>query len=129
MNFIPWVKEHSDLQRMLREYRGFVFPSLAEANGIVVQEAMMMGLPVVCLDWGGPALLVTKETGIAIEPRGEDYVTTELAKAMDTLGEQPDYADQISIAARERAIREGFSWPEIIRRWTAMYRELAAKKK
>lgn len=127
VTFIPWVEDHSKLQAMLREYRGFVFPSLAEANGIVVQEAMMMGLPVVCLDWGGPGLLVTKETGIAIEPRSEDYVTTELANAMDLLGEQPEVAERISIAARQRAIDEGFSWPAIIRRWTAMYRELAAR--
>ena len=129
VTFTPWIEDHSTLAELLRGFRGFVFPSLAEANGIVVQEAMMMGLPVVCLDWGGPGLLVTPETGIAIEPRGEDYVTTELARAMDRLGEDAAYADRISVAARQRAIDEGFSWPAIIRRWTAMYRDLAATKR
>lgn len=129
VTFIPWVKDHAEMLAMLRGYRGFVFPSLAEANGIVVQEAMTMGLPVVCLDWGGPGLLVTPETGIAIEPRGENFVTTELAKAMDALGEQPDLANRFAIAARERADAEGFAWPDIIKRWVVMYRSLGTQPK
>ena len=41
-------------------YAGFVTltvdqPTIAEANGIVMQEAMMIGLPVITLRWGGPA--------------------------------------------------------------------------
>ena len=127
VRFIPWVKDHAEMLAMLRGYRGFVFPSLAEANGIVVQEAMTMGLPVVCLDWGGPGLLVTPETGIAIEPKGEDFVTTEIAKAMDALGENPEMANRLAAAARERADAEGFAWPAIIRRWVEMYRRVAAE--
>ena len=55
VRFLPWFEDHSQVAEALRAYRGFVLPSLAEANGIVVQEAMMLGLPSICLDWGGPA--------------------------------------------------------------------------
>src|SRR6185436_6751806 len=58
VKFTPWIEDHSKLPEYMRQFRGMVFPSLAEANGIVVQEAMVMGLPVICLDWGGPSLLV-----------------------------------------------------------------------
>ncbi len=68
VRFIEWFADHGELYTALRGYRGFVFPSLAEAHGIVVQEAMMMGLPVVCADWGGPADLVTPECGFLIKP-------------------------------------------------------------
>lgn len=121
VKFIPWVPNHEALHDMLREYRAFVFPSLAEANGIVVQEAMMMGLPVVCLDWGGPALLVTKETGFAIPPNSPEQVVRDLAVTMDRLAEDGDLAERISVAARARAESEGYAWEDVIDHWLRDY--------
>ncbi len=126
VQFIEWVPDHSKLAEMLRQYRAFVFPSLAEANGIVVQEAMVMGLPVIALDWGGPQLLVTPETGILIEPRNEEYVIAELARAMDRLAEDGELAERMSIAGRERAVQDGYLWSGVMRDWTAVYRRVAA---
>ena len=53
VTFIEWIKDHSQVAPTLQQFRAFVFPSLAEANGIVVQEAMLLGVPVIALDWGG----------------------------------------------------------------------------
>jgi glycosyltransferase involved in cell wall biosynthesis len=130
INFIEWVAEHSELTRMMREYRAFVFPSLAEANGIVVQEAMMQGLPVIALDWGGPALLVAsppsdKMTGILIEPSSEEHVIAELAASMDLLADDGELAEQMSIHAREAAMSRGFLWADIVRDWRGLYAKLA----
>jgi glycosyltransferase involved in cell wall biosynthesis len=125
VKFMGWV-HHSKQAEMLRQYRAFVSPSLAEANGIVVQEAMIMGLPVIAADWGGPQLLVTPETGELIEPRSEEYVIDKLAKAMDRLAEDGDLAERMSIAGRERAIEQGYLWSGVIRNWGAVYRRLAA---
>jgi glycosyltransferase involved in cell wall biosynthesis len=41
------VGDHAKVADALRKYRGCAFPSLAKANGIVVREAMVMGLPVI----------------------------------------------------------------------------------
>ncbi len=128
VRFIEWVADHGKLSEMLRDYRGFVFPSLAEANGIVVQEAMVQGLPVIALNWGGPALLVTPSTGVLIEPRGEEYVIDELARAMDRMAEDGDLAEKMSIAGRERAIENGFLWSGVIRDWTQIYRRALRMK-
>jgi len=87
VHFIDWFPDHDRLQEALRGYRGFVFPSLAEANGIVVQEAMMMGLPAICADWGGPSLLVTPDSGVLVPPTSEVALVAGLAEAMDRLGE------------------------------------------
>ncbi len=124
VRFIEWFADHGELAAALRGYRAFVFPSLAEANGIVVQEAMMLGLPVIALNWGGPALLVTAETGILIEPRGEEYIIDRLAEAMDRLAEDGDLAEQMSATGRRRAVESGFLWSSVIRNWAAHYRRL-----
>jgi glycosyltransferase involved in cell wall biosynthesis len=128
VNFIEWVADHTELTRMMRTYRAFVFPSLAEANGIVVQEAMMQGLPVIALDWGGPQLLVTAETGILLQPSAEPAVIAGLATAMDLLAGDGELAESMSIHGRERAIRHGFLWRDIIQTWRSLYARLAASR-
>jgi glycosyltransferase involved in cell wall biosynthesis len=129
VTFTEWVADHSELTRMMREYRAFVFPSLAEANGIVVQEAMMQGLPVVALNWGGPALLVTSlpsndATGVLIEPSSEEHVIAELAAAMDLLATNGELAEQMSLHARAAAMSRGFLWADIIADWRKLYARL-----
>ena len=129
VKFIEWVPDHTALARMLSQYRAFVFPSLAEANGIVVQEAMIQGLPVIACDWGGPSLLVTPETGILIAPTSEEYVIDELAASMDLLAENGEMAEQMSVNARARALSKGFLWSDIIRDWRKVYARVAATGK
>ena len=125
VHFIDWFKDHEEMHRAIRQYRAFVFPSLAEANGIVVQEAMMVGLPVICADWGGPSLLVTPETGIAIAPTSEEALIDGLAGAMGRLGADGELADRMARAGRQEALDRGFSWSDLIEHWISIYRELA----
>ena len=125
VKFIEWVADHRDLATRLRRYRAFVFPSLAEANGIVVQEAMVMGLPVIAVNWGGPSLLVTADTGILIDPVGEEYIIDKLAEAMDSLAEDGKLAERMSVTGRRRAVENGFLWSSVIKDWTKQYRRLA----
>jgi glycosyltransferase involved in cell wall biosynthesis len=127
VTFIEWVANHEDLAEMLRQYRAFVFPSLAEANGIVVQEAMLQGMPLIACDWGGPGLLVTPETGFLIPPRDETFVVEELAAKMDLLAADPGLAESMSIAARKRALDRHYIWSEIIEEWRTVYARIAPK--
>jgi len=124
VKFIPWFADHDQLAAALREYRAFVFPSLCEAHGIVVEEAMIMGLPVICADWGGPSLLVTLQCGVLVEPRSEQYMIQELARAMDTLAEDGALAERMSIAGRQRALDQHYPWPGVIGDWRAVYRRV-----
>jgi len=129
VTFVEWVTDHSKLADALRTYRGFVFPSLAEANGIVVQEAMVMGLPVIALNWGGPALLVTPESGVLVDPVSEEYVVHELAKAMDRLATNGELADQMSSAGRQRALKEGYQWSRVIDHWASLHRQIERRRR
>ena len=63
----------------------------------------VIGLPVVSVNWGGPQQLIDATNGILIEPESEEYIASELAKAMQSLGNDPQRAEAISSAARHRA--------------------------
>jgi glycosyltransferase involved in cell wall biosynthesis len=128
VHFIEWFPDHAELSRRMYLYRAFVFPSLAEANGIVVQEALIQGLPVIACNWGGPALLVTPETGFLIDPTSEEHVIQELAAKMDILAEDGELAERMSVNAREAAIRKGFVWSEVIRNWRSVYARAHGKR-
>lgn len=119
VRFMGWT-QHDDLVARMPNYRAFVAPSLAEANGISVQEAMMAGLPVICLKWGGPELLADAQCAVLIEPRSHDQVVRDIAEAMTALATDPNRANRL--AARARTIAEHrFSWDDVAREWQTAY--------
>jgi glycosyltransferase involved in cell wall biosynthesis len=120
VRFLGWYASHTELLDSLEAYRAVVLPSIEDANGIVVQEAMALGLPAVCLDWGGPQLLVEHGvSGYLIEPRSRDYITRQMAAHLDQLAENQELAESMSIAARAKA--ESWRWPKVAADWLQAY--------
>ena len=64
----------------LQDANVLLFPSMHDASGFAVAEALAVGCPVVCLDIAGPALLVEGQNGIAVTP--SEAAEQELAEAM-----------------------------------------------
>jgi glycosyltransferase involved in cell wall biosynthesis len=127
VRFLDWYERHEDLIASFDVYRGMVLPSIEDANGIVVQEAMALGLPPVCLDWGGPQLLVKDgESGFLVRPDSLDAITLGIAGRLDRLAEDPALAERMSIAARGQAA--DWRWSEVVRQWLTLYRSLAAQR-
>ena len=127
VKFLGWYTKHSELVDSFERYRGVVLPSIEDANGIVIQESMAIGLPPICLDWGGPQLLIDHEqSGYLIEPRSRDFITTQLALYMDQLGEDGELAEAFSIAARRKA--DSWRWSEVARSWIDAYGKLATPR-
>ncbi len=116
VRFKGWVESHDALLDAFEGYRGYIFPTLAEANGIVMQEAMMVGLPVVTLNWGGPSMLADKDAAIYVEPTSQEDVVNGIAAAMTRLAEDPAHAEAISIRARQIA-ETRFSWRAVADSW------------
>lgn len=121
VTFKGWLPRHEDLLEALGPYRGYVFASLAEANGIVVQEAMALGLPVITLKWGGPAMLAEDDSAIYVAPDSDEAVVAGIAQAMTRLARDGVLAESLSVAARARAERL-FTWDEVAGSWQQVYR-------
>ncbi len=82
-----------------------LFPSLHDSGGFVVLEALSRGLPVVCLDLGGPREIVTPQCGVVVETRDRDTeaVATAMAEAILRLTDDPERLLALSPGARARA--------------------------
>lgn len=59
----------------------FVFPSLHDSSGMVVLESLSRGLPVICLDLGGPKYYVTPQCGIVVSTQNKSRAQVEQAMA------------------------------------------------
>jgi len=76
----------AEVRTVLCEADALLFPSMREAAGWVVAEALGVGCPVVCLDVGGPPLLV-HGCGTTVSPSPE--APHDLAQALCKASEAP----------------------------------------
>ncbi len=97
----------------------------AEAYGVAMLEAMMMGKPVVATDIAGsgvPWVNVHGSTGLNVEPGSADA----LAGALNRLLQHGDLRAACGRRARERYLAE-FRAERMIDRTLALYRELSSR--
>lgn len=83
----------------------FVFPSLHDSSGNVVLESLSRGLPVICLDLGGPKYYVTPQCGVVVSTlnRTSKQVAQALAESIATLIDQPNKLREMSDGAVQQA--------------------------
>ncbi len=117
-----WL-EQAELARQLRRSQAFVFPSLREFGGGVVLEAMACGLPCVVVDYGGPAELVTPESGVLLPLKPRDELIEHLRRAMEGLVGDYERCRAMGAAACRR-VREEFVWSAKAERLVAFYRDV-----
>jgi glycosyltransferase involved in cell wall biosynthesis len=90
IDFLGWVTRDK-VSALMRESDVFLFPSLHDDAPFAVMEALGAGLPVACLDVGGPAYL----GGTPVQAKGLDDTVTALAYLLPQLvgTEPPQPAD------------------------------------
>ena len=98
-------------------------PSLHDSGGFVTLEAMAAGLPVVCLDLGGPALQVTPETGVAVAATSPAQAVAGLEDALRRLAADPALCDRMGRAGRAR-VQAAFRWDAHVAAALGHYAEL-----
>jgi glycosyltransferase involved in cell wall biosynthesis len=62
--------DRSELLEAYAGYDGYFFPSLRDACGTSVIEAMSHGLPVICFDNSGPGLLLDESCAVIVPTKG-----------------------------------------------------------
>ncbi|MEZ5974930.1 MAG: glycosyltransferase [Planctomycetota bacterium] len=108
---------HSRVFELMRKADLFFFPSF-EGGGMVVLEAMACGLPVLCLDRGGPGEMVAHNNGMAIPYRGFDDTVTALAMGLEHLVTNEEL--------RSHMARNGARWVAKTGTWTVKGDQLEA---
>lgn len=93
----------------LEQADALIFPSLHDSGGFAVLEAMQAGLPVICLDLGGPGVSVTAETGIKVAAENPEQSVADMARAIDRLARDPELRREMGSAGRNR-ISAHYSW-------------------
>jgi len=95
-------------------YTALVFPSLHDSGGLVVLEALAEGLPVVCLDLGGPGIIVNSSCGIVIQTANADeaQTITSIASAMIRLASMPA-EDSLRLSTGAIARANELSWARL----------------
>lgn len=108
------------LVRAYPQFDLFTFPSLHDSGGMAVLEAMSFGLPVVCLDLGGPAMAVNGHCGRVIGTRNldEDHVVAAIAEFLGEMLADRKALLKLSDGARSRAM--SLTWQASV---DAVYRE------
>jgi alpha-maltose-1-phosphate synthase len=120
VTFAGWV-QHDKLKERLARSEVFAFPSVREFGGGVVLEAMAMGLLPIVMDYGGPAELITPETGFGIRMQERSLVVADFRKALETLVEHPERIAPMGQRARERILKL-FTWETRARQTLEVYR-------
>jgi glycosyltransferase involved in cell wall biosynthesis len=79
----PWLPR-AELANFYVSHQVMLFPSLHDSGGTVVLESLAYGLPVVCLNIGGPGVIVTNDCGRVIDVAGKSKteVIAKLGQAL-----------------------------------------------
>jgi glycosyltransferase involved in cell wall biosynthesis len=95
----------NELFAVFRRSSVFLFPSLHDAGGTVVLEALANGLPVICLDCGGPKSFVNKGCGRVVPTAGrrKSEVVAALSDTLSELLASPDELARLSAQSFRRA--------------------------
>lgn len=115
----------AELASEMRQSQAFVFPSLREFGGGVVLEAMASALPCLIVDYGGPAELITEQTGVKLPMRRREELVELLRIAMEELTADPERCRRLGEAAAAE-VREHYTWQAKAERIVQFYRETLA---
>lgn len=124
-NRIIFVK-HLPQAELFKRYTDFdvlLFPSLHDSGGNVVIESLSFGLPVICLDLGGPCCFVDNTCGVVVPAHNsnEQEVVTALATALMRMYSDRDYHKELCNGALVQA--GSMTWKAQIERVFALVQE------
>jgi len=104
VSWIPWMPRE-EVIAVYSKFDLFTFPSLHDSGGTAVLEALTFGLPVVCLDLGGPGIAVNERCGRVISTAGatEQQVVMAIAQFLNDVLADKSMLSPLREAARAHA--------------------------
>jgi len=115
-------------EEVLKAYSQFevlVFPSLHDTGGYAVIEAMCQGVPLICLDRGGPAIAVRDGGGIKVPIGSRRTVVARLAAAIQAYDRDRQLLLEHGRKARQTILRD-YDWDKKGEQLARIYDEAVA---
>lgn len=129
LGLAKWVKftgrlpTLEDVYRTIQSADALIHPAYHEAFGQSCLESLALGVPVLCLDWGGPAVIVDDETGIRVAPSSYRETVHQLAEAIALLPAKLA-AGEFSAASCQKRAFTIFSWERLAKSLSDLYEEI-----
>jgi glycosyltransferase involved in cell wall biosynthesis len=101
----------------------FVFPSIREFGGAVVLEAMAMGAVPIVVNYGGPAELVTPDTGFFLDIGPRPQIVQALRRTIETIAADPTSLLQ-KITAGQQRVKSSFTWQTKAKQVLEIYKQV-----
>lgn len=121
---VTFLGFRKDLPDLMAAVDLFVLPSVAEAFGLVLAEALYLGTPVVATQVGGiPEVVDDGVVGVLVPPANE----RALADAIATLLNDSERRTQMAGTGREKVLRK-FRFEDMVRSYEAVYQQLNTNK-
>jgi glycosyltransferase involved in cell wall biosynthesis len=117
LHFLGWRK---DIPEILRATDIFVLPSLREAFGLSIVEAMASGVPVVATDTGGARDIIENSKSGLLVPPGD---SESLKNALKTLIDNPAQRQDMAKNALGR-VKSHFTAERMARETAELYQDL-----
>lgn len=108
VSFAGWLPM-AELRHRLASCHMLGFPSVREFGGAVVLEAMALGLVPAVVDYGGPAELITPDTGFCVPLGDRTIVVAGFRRLLEEIVSEPAVLAPMRIAGRERVLKH-FTW-------------------
>ncbi|MDQ2810898.1 MAG: glycosyltransferase family 4 protein [Actinomycetota bacterium] len=124
VSFPGWLAP-AECARRMQACDVFVSPSLQEAGGVAVLEAMACARPVIVTAWGGHLSTVDSSTGILVGVASRDTLVRELADAMIRLAGDRPLRFRLGEAGRRRVAAQ-YDWDVLVDRLLDIYDQVSA---
>ncbi len=113
----------AEVVQELRNADVYLFPSLREGGVWSLMEAMSVGLPIVCVNTSGMAMITDETSAIRVAPDSQEQMIAGFTKALVDLAQSPELRQRLGTNARMR-IEEHFRWHHKAEFMQALFDEL-----
>lgn len=110
----------------LKNSHALCLPSIRESGGAVLLEAMSVGRPVIALNFGGPAEIVTNDVGKLLPMNSRQGVVDGLVSCFENIVQEPEQWEKRARFARKMA-EDNFSWENKIIQAIELYKKILRK--
>jgi len=113
---------HTEVETIYKKSSVFCFPTLTEASGNSLIEAMSYGLPIVTINNGGPKYMCPEEGSFKIDIDAPEKMILALSKSIDTLLRDKQIRNRMGKFNRKHCV-ENYDWKIIEKKLINFFNE------